>query len=122
MSVHLKESNEDTQKHLDENRHKFDGDYDTIHRILKTGRRLSNQDVRDMKLEDRRLRDIFNDGNCSKEWVMKENGKRSHVEYFIPGLKPPTKKEVIAKAEAAVKAGKQHKTINNPQITNSLWS
>lgn len=98
--VHYRENNEDTQRHLDENRATFESDCMYLLRLMNMGKRLSRQQVSDMHINERRLGELHEDGKCKREWMFRElpNGKkkRTHVEYFIPIPKPPTKGQVIA--------------------------
>lgn len=92
--LHEFENNQDTEKHLSENENKFESDCVFLLKQMMNGRRLSSQDVHDMKINDRRLRNLFESGKCKREWMFNEKGKRTHVEYFIDIPKPPTKQSV----------------------------
>jgi hypothetical protein len=94
--VHYKENDTDVQRHLDENRATFETDCMYLLRLMNMGRRLSSQDVHDMRINDRRLRELESEGKCTKAWKFNEQGKRMYVEYFIEGLRPPTKGQVVA--------------------------
>lgn len=95
--THIRESTEDTERHLSENREKYESDGLYLYRLMKMGKRLTRQQVvKDYGINDRRLGEIFSDGKCQKEWVVNENGKRLYVQYFIPIPKPITKGKLIA--------------------------
>lgn len=55
--IHTKENNPGTQRHLDENREKFKSDAEYLLNMLKNGKRLSNIDVAQMGIDNRRLRE-----------------------------------------------------------------
>ena len=93
--VHDRESNEDTERHLSENREKFETDAQYLLRLMKRGRRLSSQDVHDMKICDRRLRELHSAGQCEKVWKLNEAGKRLYVQYYCEIPMPPTKRKAI---------------------------
>lgn len=80
--IHTKENNPGTQRHLDENREKFKSDAEYLLNMLKNGKRLSNIDVAQMGIDNRRLRDLYSSHESVKrEWVVK-NGKRLFVIYY----------------------------------------
>lgn len=94
--VHIKESSDDTQSHLDQNRDKFESDAMFLLRQMKNGERLTAKTVvQKYGIADRRLRDLENDGKCKKEWKLNDQGKRICVEYFCEIPKPPGKLMVI---------------------------
>lgn len=93
--LHDRENNEDTQRHLDENRDKFEGDGEYLHRLMKLGRRLSSQDAHDLKIDSRRLRELHSAGKCEKVWKLNDAGKRMYVEYFCKMPESPTKAKAI---------------------------
>lgn len=93
--THLKENNEDSQQHLDQNRDKFETDCQFLLRLMMGGKRLSDQDVSDMRINGRRLRELFAEGKCKKQWKLNDNGKRMYVEYFCEIPMPPTKQKAI---------------------------
>lgn len=99
MLTHEIENNQDSEKHLSENREKFESDCLFLLKEMMKGRRLSAQDVNDMKINDRRLRELFSEGKCKKEWKLNENGKRMFVQYFIPKIETPSKTKNIEKAK-----------------------
>lgn len=105
--THIKENSEDTERHLSENRRKFESDCVFLLKLMMTGRRLTTQAVRDMKIDDRRLRNLHESGRCKREWMHNEKGKRTHVEYFCDIAKPPTKKEITSKFSELLRNGKQ---------------
>lgn len=95
--THEIENNSDSQQHLDENLDKFSGDVKIVLQLLYSGHRLSAKDVVvKYGLHDRRLRDAIAalPNIVKKEWVLKPNGKRDYVVYYIEKQKPPTKKEL----------------------------
>ena len=92
--IHERESTQDTEQHLSENREAFESDCVFLLRLMMRGKRLTSQDVHDMKIHDRRLRNLFESGKCEREWMFNDKGKRTHVEYFIKAAKPPTKQSV----------------------------
>jgi hypothetical protein len=95
--LHEVENNPDTESFLKENGDKFQGDCLTIMRLLFAGYKLSAKDVVvKWGLHDRRLRDVIKarPDIVKKEWVMKPNGKRDYVVYFIEKFQPPTKSDL----------------------------
>lgn len=97
MILHQNENNHDTESFLKSNGKKFQGDCLTAMRLMFSGVKLTSQDCWEKyKIHDRRLR------NCREarpdivksRWVLKDNGSRSHVEYWIEQFKPPTKSEL----------------------------
>jgi hypothetical protein len=106
--IHQRENSEETETFLQENIGKFEANAVFLLKLMRTGVRLSAKDVmQKYGIHDRRLRDLEISGRCQKEWVMKENGKRSHVEYFIPVPHRPTKQEVIEKTAKVISLLKQ---------------
>lgn len=100
--THIRENTEDAERHLSENRDKFETDCMYLLRLMMSGIRLSDKTVMTKyEIHGRRLRELFEDGKCQKEWKLNENGKRLYVEYFIPISKPPTKSEVIQSFHSA---------------------
>jgi len=93
--VHLRESSDDTQLHLDSNRDKFETDAVFLLRLMMGGKVLSGQDVSDMRINDRRLRELFAEGKCKKRWKLNDAGKRMYVEYYCEIPLPPTKQKAI---------------------------
>lgn len=94
--LHQFENNSDSQSFLDENRDKFESDAAFLLHQMQRGERLTAQTVvQKYGIADRRLRDLHNDGKCSKEWKLNEQGKRMYVEYFVERPKPPGKLMVI---------------------------
>jgi len=92
--LHQAENNEDSQRHLQENSGKFETHCEFLLRLMKHGRRLSSQDAHDMRINDRRLRNLHNAGKCQREWKLNDEGKRLYVEYYIPTPKMLTKTEL----------------------------
>lgn len=93
--IHDRENSEDTERHLSENRRKFESDCVFLLKLMHSGRRLTSDDVHEMKINDRRLRNLFEDGKCQREWKLNEKGKRVCVEYFVNISKRPTKRDVV---------------------------
>lgn len=92
--LHQHENQKDLEEFLKENGEKFQGDCLTVMRLLFAGHRLSAKDVvKKYDMSDRRLRDCHEarPDIVKREWVLKENGKRDYVVYFIEQFKPPTK-------------------------------
>ena len=95
IELHQRESSDDTERHLKENSNKFESDCMLLLKLMIKGKRLTTQEVRDMKIDDRRLRNLHESGKCKREWMFNARGKRTHVEYYIPIQKPPTKAAAI---------------------------
>jgi hypothetical protein len=94
--THDIERGEDSQRHLDQNREKFETDAMFLLKQMLRGERLTAQTVvKKYSCEPRRLRDLHNEGKCKKEWVSVD-GKRKYVEYYCDIPKPPTKGQVVA--------------------------
>lgn len=107
IDLHQREKSENTESFLQENIEKFGGDALFLLKLMLRGERLTGKDVvQRYGIHDRRLRDLEISGKCEKRWVLKENGKRSHVEYFVTIPHPPTKHEVIQKADAIIRTMK----------------
>jgi len=107
IEIHQREGSEDTETHLQENIEKFGGDALFLLKLMLRGEILTAKDVvKNYDIHDRRLRDLEISGKCEKRWVLKENGKRSHVEYFVTTPSLPTKSEIIAKADAIIRTMK----------------
>lgn len=94
--LHDRENSDDTERHLSENRDKLETDCDYLLRLMMRGRRLSSQDVHDMKIHDRRLRNLYSAGKCKRQWKLNDKGKRLFVEYFVEREMEPTKRDAIA--------------------------
>jgi hypothetical protein len=95
--LHESENNSESQEHLNQNGKKFHGDCLTVMRLLYSGIRLSAQDVVvKYGLHDRRLRDCYaaRPDVIKKEWVLKPNGRRDYVVYFIDVVKRPVKSDL----------------------------
>lgn len=95
--LHQRESNEETESFLQENKVKFTGDCLTVLKLLYSGKRLSGEMlVREYGIHDRRLRDVYAarpDLVC-KEWKRNESGKRLYVEYFATIVMPSKRKAI----------------------------
>lgn len=102
IELHEHETTEDTERHLNEHRRKFESDCLVLLKIMLKGKRLTTQEVRDMKIDDRRLRNLHEVGKCQREWAMKPNGSRSHVEYFVQIPSPITKTQLIKQTSEAM--------------------
>lgn len=97
--THDRENNEDTERHLSENRQKFETDAMFLLRQMMAGERLTAKTVvQKYGIADRRLRDLEIDGKCKKVWKLNDVGKRIYVEYYCEIPLPPTKKKAIASA------------------------
>lgn len=95
--LHTRETSSETESFLKENGDKFQGDCLTAMRLMFSGIKLTSQDCWEKyKIHDRRLRNCIKErpDMVKKKWVLKPNGKRSHVEYWIDKFKPPTKSEL----------------------------
>lgn len=108
--THQIENNEDSQRHLDENRGKFETDAVFLLRLMMGGKVLSGQDVSDMRINDRRLRELFAEGKCKKRWKLSDVGKRLYVEYYCEIPLPPTKQKAIEWATKFFRWTKRHST------------
>ena len=94
--THLIENNDDSQRHLEENRNKFESDAQFLLNQMKRGERLTAKTVvQKYGIADRRLRDLENEGKCKKEWKLNEAGKRLYVEYFCEIPRPQTKQNIV---------------------------
>lgn len=104
MEAHLVENNGDSQRHLDENRNKFESDGDFLYRMMKMGKRFSDQEVAaKYGINGRRLRELVHEKpDVEKEWMYNDNGKRTHVEYFVPRVPAPSKTKVIQAAQKVI--------------------
>lgn len=101
--IHQRETQEETESFLQENIEGFENSCKFLLKKMLSGERLSAKTVMvKYGIHDRRLRDLEIAGRCQKEWMYRENGKRSHVEYFIPIPKPITKTELIEKTNIAI--------------------
>ncbi len=99
MMLHEKENNPDTEEFLKANGEKFQGDCLTAMRLMFSGIRMTSQDCWvKYGIHDRRLRNCHKErpDMVKKQWVMKANGTRSHVEYWIEKFKKPTKAEILS--------------------------
>lgn len=117
VELHQRErdSEQETESFLRENIEQFTSDAVFLLGLMIKGERLSAKTVvQKYGKESRRLRDLYESGKCSREWVLKENGKRSHVEYFVIPQKPITKSELIEKTQKAID---QIKTVEDNLIT-----
>lgn len=95
--LHEYENSQDTQEFLKSNGKKFQGDCLTAMRLMFSGIIMTSQDCWEKyKIHDRRLRNCYaaRPDIVKKRWVMKANGTRSHVEYWIDKFQPPTKAEL----------------------------
>lgn len=104
--THLVENNDDSQRHLDENRGKFESDGEFLYRLLKMGKRFSDQEVvSKYGINGRRLRELFNEkSDVKKQWKLNDKGKRLFVEYFVEMPIPPTKAKAIAEGQKILDA------------------
>lgn len=88
MQIHAKENNPDSQANLDENRVKFSGQAAYVLALLRKGYKLTRKsamvDFGIMSLE-RRCKDLrdYHKIDIKAEWVLKEDGKRSHKIYYL---------------------------------------
>lgn len=95
--THDRENSEDTERHLSENREKFETDAQFLLKQMLRGERLTAKTVvQKYGIADRRLRDLEIDGKCKKQWKLNDEGKRMFVEYFCEIPLPPTKQKAIA--------------------------
>lgn len=102
IEIHQRENNEDTESHLQENISKYETDAVFLLRLMLSGERLTRQRVAELKIDGRRLGDLFISGKCEKAWKVNEKGKRMYVEYYITIPKPPTKSELITKVAKVI--------------------
>jgi len=98
--THIRENNDDTERHLSENREKFETDCVFLLKLMLRGERLTRKEVvQKYEINDRRLGNLFESGKCKREWMYKDlpNGKkkRTHVEYFCEIPKLLTKQQLI---------------------------
>ena len=59
--------------------------------MLRGERLTAKTVVQKYGIADRRLRDLENEGKCTKSWKLNEQGKRMYVEYYCEIPKEPTK-------------------------------
>lgn len=103
--IHQRETTEDTESFLQENIDKFQTDAVFLLKQMIKGEKLTAKTVvQKYGKEPRRLRDLEISGKCQKRWVLKENGKRSYVEYYVEVPRQLTKSEVIANAHKAMQS------------------
>ena len=96
VTIHQRESEDDTERHLQENHEKFETDCQFLLKQMLRGERLTAKTVvKKYEISDRRLRDLQIAGKCQKEWKLNEQGKRMYVEYFVPLPKIPTKAQAL---------------------------
>lgn len=96
--IHEIENSDDSQKHLNENIEKFNGDCKRVMEILYSGKRLSAKSlVQEYGIADRRLRDVITalPNVVKKRWLLNDKGKRTYVEYFIEIPMPAGKLELV---------------------------
>tara|TARA_R110000868_G_scaffold203901_1_gene451815 strand:+ start:1273 stop:1605 length:333 start_codon:yes stop_codon:yes gene_type:complete len=95
--THIRENNDDSERHLSENRSKFETDAMFLLKQMLRGEILTAKTVvQKYSIADRRLRDLENDGKCKKRWKLNEVGKRLYVEYFCEIPKQLTKSDIIS--------------------------
>lgn len=95
--THIRENNDDTERHLSENREKFETDAMFLLKQMMRGEVLTAKTVvQKYSIADRRLRDLENEGKCKKRWKLNNEGKRLCVEYYCEIPRPITKSELIA--------------------------
>jgi len=116
-NVHIKERGDESQEHLDNNRSKFESDALFLLHQMQHGEVLTAKTVvQKYGVADRRLRDLANENKCSKRWKLNEQGKRLYVEYFVPFATPPSKREVIIKANKTIESLKKVATQTGKQL------
>jgi hypothetical protein len=91
--IHEKETDNNTESFLNENREKFETDAVFLLRLMYHGKRLSGHQVtKEYGIDSRRLRElVVSHKDIKKEWVLDDGGKRKYVQYFMETPKPPTK-------------------------------
>lgn len=104
--IHDRENNDDSERHLSENRDKFESDAEFLYRLMKMGKKFSDQEVvSKYGINGRRLRELFNEKeDVKKSWVLNEKGKRIYVTYFIEQPITPTKAAAIAIGQSILDA------------------
>lgn len=84
--VHVRENNAENQKHLDENREKFNRQCKQVYDLLKSGKRLTRLGAANeygIASLERRCADLRAAGiEVKSEWIIID-GKRSHKEYYL---------------------------------------
>jgi hypothetical protein len=101
MLTHDRENNDDSERHLSENRDKFESDAMFLYRLMKMGKRFSDQEVvSKYGINGRRLRELFNEKeDVKKQWQLNDKGKRLFVIYFVDQPVSPTKQAAIQMGE-----------------------
>ena len=122
--LHERENNEVSEQHLKDNGHKFSRHCNFVLTLMYQGMRLTARQLeREYNIDGRRLRDIFaNRKECMRAWRRSSDGKTEEMEYWLDIPDLPTKKELIKKADKAIKTmksvvpkiKKQSIQINNP--------
>lgn len=88
FKIHEFENTKDNQANLDQNKVKFSGQAKYVLELLRKGYKLTRKsamvDFGVMSLE-RRIKDLrdYHKIDIKAEWVLKEDGKRSHKIYYL---------------------------------------
>lgn len=107
INTHIRENNKESQQHLEENEQLFSDQCLKVMQLLNKGIRLTVLEAHKMGISSlprriKDLRDRNNITNIKDEWVVDGKGKKLYKQWFIPGLRPPTKKQVAKKHESGV--------------------
>ena len=102
--LHEIENNESSQQHLKDNGQKFNRHCNFVLGLLYQGIRLTARKLeREYNIDGRRLRDIFaNRKECKRKWRKDTDGKTQEMEYWLDIPLPPSKTEVIIKAQKTI--------------------
>lgn len=112
--IHERENNDISEQHLKDNGKKFSRHCNIVLGLLYKGMRLTARQLeREYNIDGRRLRDIYaNRKECKREWRKSADGKTEEMEYYLDIPMPPSKSELIQRADMVIE---QMKKIGSQQ-------